>query len=95
MSNYDAWLEQPFQNQVAKDELINQEAWQLLQTNKMLTSISSLCEAISEDILYKKQTELEEAMDNLDYKKFGQIVLNLNFEYWEEFCTQQAIKELE
>jgi hypothetical protein len=80
---------------VAQDELIESETWELLHSSKMLTSVSSLCEAISEDILYTKKEELEEAMENLDYKRFGEIIYHLNFEYWEEFCTKQVIKDLE
>jgi hypothetical protein len=95
MKNYDAWLEKPYQDQAAQDELIESETWELLHSSKMLTSVSSLCEAISEDILYKKQAELEEAMDKLDYKKFGEIIYHLNLDFWEDFCTKQVIKDLE
>tara|TARA_R110000822_G_scaffold130927_6_gene267715 strand:+ start:550 stop:837 length:288 start_codon:yes stop_codon:yes gene_type:complete len=95
MKNYDAWLEKPYQDQVAQDELIEQEAWKLLRTNKMLTSVSSLCEAISEDILYTKKDALEEAMENLDFKRFGEIIYHLNLDFWEDFCIKQIIKDLE
>jgi len=95
MKNYDAWLEKPYQDQVTQDELIEQEAWKLLRTNKMLTSVSSLCEAISEDILYTKKDVLEEAMENLDFKRFGEIIYHLNLDFWEDFCIKQVIKDLE
>jgi urease accessory protein UreE len=97
MNNFDAWLttDTDSEKQQLKDEWVDEETESLLKEYKCLESVDALYESISENILIEKKEEIELAMKQKDYAKLGQIIYELNNQFWDDIYRKEAIEDYE
>lgn len=53
-------------------------------------SLSSLCEAIGEDCLFRRKEQIEHALYHRDFAELGRLVWACNMDYWENYAESLA-----
>jgi len=92
MSNYDRWLEQPYQEAAERGEAIDEEAERLLADECNPENIDNFFEAIGEECLEPVREKLADAIQEGkgDFAEIGKIVWQAVYEYWRNHADNLA-----
>jgi hypothetical protein len=87
--NYDSWLEQPFQQQCQAEEDFHEQHDELMRTTYRIDNIDNFMEALSDEILYKKKAEIEDALANRDTHQLGRIIYSEVLDWLEVMAERE------
>lgn len=78
MSNYDRWLEQPYQDKCNEEDAIDQEVEALLADEYDIKKFDVFMDAINNDCLYKEPhlNQITEALKTGDRLALGQAIFD-------------------
>lgn len=93
MSNYDRWLEQPYQDKYAQDDAIDQEVEALLADEYDIKKFEVFMEAINNDCLYeeKVQKQITEALQTGDRLALGQAIFDAVAQKLDNWAENEAV----
>lgn len=93
MSNYDRWLEQPYQDKYAEDDAIDQEIEALLEDEYDIKKFEVFMEAINNDCLYeeKVQKQITDALQTGDRLALGQAIFDAVCAKLENWAESEAV----
>lgn len=94
MSNYDRWLESPYDDQAKRDEQFNDLVENLLETEYNIDNFDNFMEAIQDECLYAKRESIEDALYTKDTHQLGRIIYHAVQEYLEAMATRDAESQL-
>lgn len=90
MDRYDAWLEQPYQEQCEREAEFHEQVEELLDGEFSIKNFGNFTEALCDECLNGRQEEIEEALANHDTKRLGQIIYGAVYA-WLEAKAEQAV----
>ena len=93
MSNYDRWLEQPYQERYAEEDAIDQEVEALLADEYDIKKFDVFMDAIANDALYadKYQKLITDALQTGDRLALGQAVFDAVAEMLDRWAEDHAV----
>lgn len=94
MSNYDRWLEQPYNEQARQDEEFQELLDTLLETEYNIDNFDNFMEAIQDECLYKQREAIEDALYTKDTHQLGRIIYHSVLEWLEVMATREAERQL-
>lgn len=90
MDRYDSWLEQPFQEQCEREAEFHEQVEELLDGEYSIKNFANFTEALCDECLNDRQSEIEEALANHDTKRLGQIIYGSVYQ-WLEVRAQREV----
>lgn len=91
MSRYDSWLEQPYQDQYAEEDRIEEEIEFLMDTEHNPHDFDIFMDAIANDALYDKKAEITAALaKDGTMEQLGKAIYQAVWDYCERRATEQA-----
>ena len=87
--NYDAWLEQPYEQQAQQDAEFQEQLDELLNTKYRIDNIDNFMEALQDEILYKKKEAIEDALYNKDTHQLGRIIYSEVLDWLEVMAERE------
>ena len=93
MSNYDRWLEQPYQDKYDEEDAIDQEVEALLADEYDIKKFDVFMDAIANDCLHdqKVKQQITEALQTGDRLALGQAIYDAVSEELESWATDHAV----
>ena len=84
MTAYDRWLEQPYQEQAERDEIIDEEVERLLSEEFDPLDVSNFMEAIMFDVLGNYVDDIQEALTDPhpQFEKLGRVIFDAIYAHW-------------
>lgn len=95
MTDYDRWLEQPYQEQAERDDGIESLLEQILEEDEYSpTNAEAFLEAIAEGCLEEHSDKLQAALNDpaVGHAKLGTVVYNAVYDYWLEKAKEEAVR---
>lgn len=95
MTDYDRWLEQPYQEQAERDDAIDAIVEEVLQEPEFdPTNADTFLQAIDDATLYEVQEKLAEALKDPEpgFAKLGSVIYNAVYEYCHRNAENEAVK---
>ena len=95
MTDYDRWLEQPYQEQAARDDAIDAMVEEVLKEDDFdPTNVDTFLQAIDDATLYEVQEKLAEALKDPEpgFAKLGAVIYNAVYEYCYRQAENEAVK---
>lgn len=91
MSRYDSWLEQPYQDQYAEEDRIEEEIEFLMDTEHNPHDFDIFMDAIADDALYTHKEQITAALaKGGTMEQLGKAIYQAVWDYCERRATEQA-----
>jgi hypothetical protein len=93
MSNYDQWLEEPYQRKAEQDASIEKMVEDVLKEPEYdPTNIASFLYAIDDDVLHGVKEKLIQALNdpNPGFGKLGSVIYEAVYDYYYELAEKEA-----
>ena len=95
MTDYDRWLEQPYQEQAERDDAIDAIVEEVLKEDDFdPTNVDTFLQAIDDATLYEVQEKLAEALKDPEpgFAKLGSVIYNAVYDYCHRQAESEAVK---
>ncbi len=74
MTDYDRWLEQPYQEAADRDDAIDAEVERLLSDEYDIKKFDVFLDALANDCIHMAKTEIEQALATGDKHRIGELI---------------------
>jgi hypothetical protein len=89
MDKYDAWLEQPYQEQCEAEAEFHEQMSELMAGDYSINNFDNFMEAIQDECLYRKRAEIEEALATRNMKHLGGLIYSEVLDWLEAMAERE------
>lgn len=93
MTDYDRWLEQPYQEQAERDDAIEHLTEQVLEEKEFdPTNVDTFLAAIDDAVLYGAKDKIAQALKdpNPGHAALGNVIYEAVYQYWYSQAEEEA-----